>query len=644
MTPPSVVEAVGASRIMRDLLAGRTVKAGLTNCCNPAHDDEHPSMSVDEDAGVFNCFACGVQGGVLELAVLLGKGKDKAEAASMLADWYHVGNGHAKAADAAPWPYFPKTAEALGWQVGTEGDRRMLVCPTAHADGSKGRTKIRYEKRGKEPTARFQDDAEKSGLLNGAALHDALAGSEHPTVALLAGETDVLAWTWHANHEGIAIPAFSMPNGENMALGDVAKPLAGCKLLVLYDNDDVGRKEGPKRAAEALAAGADTAVSFHVPAPHKDVCDYLRAGGTVRELLKLSENSGAVADDWDFAVMLDQPDPPPPDQFVTRLFVRPSVNIVFGPAQAGKSWATMGLCLDAVMGGGEFLGSQDLTILPLRELRDGRTEKCLWIFGNEDTEGRVRRRLKLLHSQGPHAGNSIPRGAFVYATPPGGVSIHSPEGWKWLLGKIDKHGPTIVVLDTLASLTANTLDVNKQEQVAPFLSKLNVLRSEKNLIVFLLHHTRKASSDSKKNATSHADSMLGSGAFRSLCEGVLMLDAPDGDTSRVTVRSIKAKDIEDHVPAFRVSMEKGTGRFRVLDEDEVPEAPAPIRKTGRKPAVTADMIFALSVKFPDGILWNQIQSEFKVPDGTWRNNSSSLKDEVLKLGCVFLSGVLKWPR
>jgi hypothetical protein len=42
-------------------LKGR--RAGLTFC--PFHGDRTPSLSVDLDAGIFHCFGCGLQGGVL---------------------------------------------------------------------------------------------------------------------------------------------------------------------------------------------------------------------------------------------------------------------------------------------------------------------------------------------------------------------------------------------------------------------------------------------------------------------------------------------------------------------------------------------------------------------------------------------------
>ena len=37
------------------------------------HEDRHPSLSLDLDRAIFNCFACGARGGVLDLRRLLGE-------------------------------------------------------------------------------------------------------------------------------------------------------------------------------------------------------------------------------------------------------------------------------------------------------------------------------------------------------------------------------------------------------------------------------------------------------------------------------------------------------------------------------------------------------------------------------------------
>ena len=50
-------------------LRGR--RRGLTHCL--FHEDRHPSLSVDLDRGLFNCFSCGRQGGLTHFAELVGE-------------------------------------------------------------------------------------------------------------------------------------------------------------------------------------------------------------------------------------------------------------------------------------------------------------------------------------------------------------------------------------------------------------------------------------------------------------------------------------------------------------------------------------------------------------------------------------------
>lgn len=350
-----------------------------------------------------------------------------------------------------------------------------------------------------------------------------------------------------------------------------------------------------------------------------------------------------VASSWDFADLAIEEDDPPPDEFVSRLFVRPSFNLVFGPPQAGKSWAVMALCLDAVMGGGNFLGCEELYIKPLRDLRDGKPERVLWVFGTEDTRARVKRRLKTLHASGPHAGKDIPRGSFIVASPPDGASLHTPAGWRWLVAKVKATEATILVLDTIASLTGSTLDVKKDEQVVPFMTQVNRLRSELGLIVFGLHHTRKGSSDAKKGSESKADAMLGSQAWRALSEGVLMLDALDGDTSKVKAISVKAKDIDRPLPPVLVTLESPSGRFRQLDEDETPAEREQVR-SGRQSKCSVDNVLTLRRKHPDGVLWREIREKLDIPDGTWKNHSSRLQSDLLAKDHVVIEGFLRWSK
>lgn len=307
--------------VMLDLLAGREVKrGGVTNCVNPGHEDTNASMSVDLDKGVFKCFACSAHGGVLDLAVLRGNGRDRGEAAAWLGEKYRVpGNaaprggesspsptaaapkeqasGPAAPRDSGSWPWFPETAVRLGWEPCVARDGRPgLRVPTYAADGTEGRAKRRYKKRDDGRfTGEFEGEKGEGvcGLENRPAL-DKVRGNAKPRCALLAGETDLLAWTHFAHREGIDVPGVSHSHGEGTSLGELAAAFAGFHVTVIYDNDDAGKK-GSVKIIEELRGVAASIVSIVVPDPHKDVCDFLRAGGTVRELLAIAEKAAAPA-------------------------------------------------------------------------------------------------------------------------------------------------------------------------------------------------------------------------------------------------------------------------------------------------------------------------------------------------------------
>jgi CHC2-type zinc finger protein len=55
-----------------DLTPLRGRRRGLTHCLFHG-EDRRPSLSVDLDAGLFNCFACGARGGVKRFAELMGE-------------------------------------------------------------------------------------------------------------------------------------------------------------------------------------------------------------------------------------------------------------------------------------------------------------------------------------------------------------------------------------------------------------------------------------------------------------------------------------------------------------------------------------------------------------------------------------------
>lgn len=625
-------------------LLGRALPAGkqfVTNCFQAAvhnNGDANGSLSIDLALGLYHCFGCGIEGDGITLPVHLGRCRDAAESIAYLRELFRIVDNNGRAVvPAAPWPYFPEAAASLGWEPCTSSDGRTgLRCPTTLADGSPGKTKRRYEKRKGARTAEFEDDAETPGLLN---LKAVLDDHDLKSVAIVCGETDLLAWTAACLKEGIPIPAISHSTGETSSLAKYAPRLAGLTTYFFPDNDEPGAKAAKERVEELRPHVGALHVAT-VPDPHKDVCDFIRAGGTVRELLRLAEaaSTPAIRSHWDLADAIAAAEEPPVDEFVARLFPRPSLNLVFGPPSSGKSWAFMALLLDAVChGGGSFLGADELSI------QSTVNDRALWVFGAEDTDARVRRRLRCLW-RGNHA-EPPPQGLFTYATPPAGVLLNTPEGWKWLENLIVTKSITLLALDTVASLTPGTLDVNKAEQVAPFMGKLLELRARHNLVLFALHHTRKASTELRKALVSHADSMLGAQTWRALADGCLMLDSQDGDTSKVTVRCVKAKDIDEPPPSFSVTLERPSARFRPLEDDETPPERLPAHTSGRPQKLSAQSVLDLRPKFPHGIPWNQpsICSALDLSRRSWFNHRERVSNDLLALGCVVISGSLRWP-
>lgn len=576
MNTPSIVDRVGVSRLMRDLLGDRKIKNGVTNCVNPAahkNGDKNPSMSVDIEKGTFNCFTCGIKGGALDLAVALAVGRDRADAAAQLEIRYPEhpnghpnGNGHAPTPQPPrPWPYFPKLAEKLGWEVGLAGDRRMMRLPTWAPGGKKGRTKIRYEKHEDERTAEFENDADICGLINLPALRDACAGSEHPTAVLLAGETDFLAWTWACTeNEGLLAVGVSHSTGENASLEAWASEFRDCHVIVLYDNDATGRKEAPKRVAEIKAGGAASVKAIFVPDPYKDVCEYVMAGDTARALLNLAADAAEpTAPDLYILDDLLMAQFPPPTPMIDGLVDEGQLILLYGPSGVGKSWLAWAIALDLACGSGEIL---DLAIV-------GSSRNVLLVLG-EDTRGRAQARFNALVSAKTGVLATTP---LYPAFPPSEQrDLATPAGQKWLEAQLAETKASVLMLDNLTALFFG--DAKDDAESKKFLAYLDSIRTRFGLTIFLLAHTKKSQGGEKGGA---ADRLFGSHVWSSLSDVCLMLDELEDQPTSCLFRHVKSRDHvqlpnlilakpdpDDHSPRHRVladTTRKGEPTKSVLD-------------------------------------------------------------------------------
>lgn len=262
---------------------------------------------------------------------------------------------------------------------------------------------------------------------------------------------------------------------------------------------------------------------------------------------------GSAAEQVDTLADFIAEDPEPPvDELISGVLARGGVNLLFGPSGSGKSWAALDLALAATAGAGHFCGIEEAEIRP-RE--DGSTERVLWLYGAEDNRRRVKTRMLALT---PH--HSMARPEHIAARPC--FDLDSPAGIARVRALILQLKSTLVFVDTVSSAT--TLNLSKEEVVKPFLTALLRVADSTGVTFVLVHHTRKAGKDVAFNPYA-LDNMLGSGQWRNLASGIILVHGEDGDIGvqgkGIDVVVGKSKDLDHFLPRTRVHWDKEEHRF-----------------------------------------------------------------------------------
>ena len=356
----------------------------------------------------------------------------------------------------------------------------------------------------------------------------------------------------------------------------------------------------------------------------------------VEEWRDEAETPAPTEEVWDLAEALTRDPPDPPEELVEGLITRPSVNLIFGPPSSGKSWAAMHLAILAAYGAGNYLGNPDTPVFPHRTTDGAIDERVLWIFGSEDNQRRIELRLRRLISADPVSGWAPARGVFSYKTPVPGLHLGTKDGREWVTRLLDKTKPTILALDTIASLTGDAIDSYDPKDVVPFMGWLHELRDSRQLTILGLHHTRKEAPDGKKSSASKADTMLGTQAWRSMADSCMMIDAKDGDTDDVTCRLVKSKDIDRPTKPFHSGFRDGVWSFLRYDADEDPSKPKKIQKG------SPDHILSLRSDYPDGLPMSKVWTILSCSRSVWMAKKDRTISELLKLGHTQVAGTLRW--
>jgi hypothetical protein len=225
------------------------------------------------------------------------------------------------------------------------------------------------------------------------------------------------------------------------------------------------------------------------------------------------------------------------------------------------------------------------------------------------------------------------------------VCLGTPEGIAWLEREIVAAGATVVVLDTVQSLTSATLDSMDALKVARWMAAMHGLRDRRGVVMIPVCHTSKTPGDAK-SPRGKADALLGSQAWRALADGMVMIDAPDGDASQGRLRLIKGKDIEDPIAPLDITMDGETKRFRPRLEDEPEHTDTRTdARMGRKSLASVDDVIALRPDSPNGLEWSRVHEKLGISKSAWFRARRDIQTVLLKQGiATMVSGWMLWSK
>src|SRR5262249_36052476 len=116
-------------------------------------------------------------------------------------------------------------------------------------------------------------------------LPQLMAADKSKVVHIVEGEKDV------ASLERLELLATTNPSGAGkwkFVADEARRVLVGRVVVIISDADETGRKHAAE-VAESLRGAAKSVRVVEAPAPHKDVSDFVAAGGDVAAWLASSE-------------------------------------------------------------------------------------------------------------------------------------------------------------------------------------------------------------------------------------------------------------------------------------------------------------------------------------------------------------------
>jgi AAA domain/Toprim domain len=393
----------------------------------PAHDDEHPSLTVDQGRNGGVVLKCHAGDGCELDDILAGLGLDREAVRPPRRESTNV---------QATYPY-------------TDEDGQLLF-EVVRLDGKQ------FRQRRRDPTQESGWTWNLRGLEHPPLyrLPQVVAGiKEGRLIFVCEGEKDVGAL------ERAGEVATCNPMGAGKWRPWHTAALEGASVVVVTDRDEPGRDHARKVARELQ--GVALSVVRVEPTHGKDAFDHLAAGYTVAQFVTVSEDEpeeDLVPDLHEFLLGEDAF-----DWLIPELLERGERFMLTGPEGRGKSQFLRQLAI--MTAAGIHLFSFD-PMPPRRVL----------FVDCENSERQSRRRLRPLRDQAERQGHPIAPGMMRVVIKPRGLDLTREDDSEWLLERVRAHRPDLLVVGPLYRLhTHNPSDEQIARRISAVLDEARLI-------------------------------------------------------------------------------------------------------------------------------------------------------------------------
>jgi hypothetical protein len=356
----------------------------------------------------------------------------------------------------------------------------------------------------------------------------------------------------------MGLAATTNPGGANKWKPEYNQYFQGKAVVILPDNDDVGRQHA-QDVARNLHGIARSVKVLELPGlPDKgDVSDWIASGGTKEQLLDLVSSCS----EWEqqaepkAAPIIEIPKAPPKEPYqitgitgselsakefpelkeIIKNFLTVGYGLIGGRPKIGKSWLAFAIALAAAHGGNVF-GSEDYP---------AEKGKVLYL-ALEDTERRLQKRQSQL-LYGVEGSDNLILSTELPRLNEGGLQAIDT----WLKANPDCR---LVIIDTLAKVKPRQKrGADPYENDMDIGGQLQTIANKHDICLLAVHHTRKA----KSEADDFLDELAGSTGITGAADFVMVLSrgrGADMGNLKITGRDIDEKDMA-------LEFSKGTGEW-----------------------------------------------------------------------------------